>query len=80
MRLEGVRLEKIFLFLVLILVFLGFFRSLRIIILYFFFEVRLIPTFFVIVFWGRNPERVRAGFYLILYTMFISLPLLVYIF
>ena len=27
-----------------------------------------------------NPERLRAGFYLILYTLFISLPFLVYIF
>lgn len=71
---------KVFIFLILIIIFIGFFSSLNLIFFYFFFEVRLIPTFFLIIYWGNNPERLIAGFYLIIYTLFISLPLLIYIF
>lgn len=46
---------------------------------YFFFELRLVPTFILIIYWGYNFERLRASFYLLIYTMFISLPLLAYI-
>lgn len=44
---------------------------------YFFFEVRLIPTLYIIIGWGYQPERLQAGIYLIVYTLFISLPLLI---
>lgn len=54
--------------------------SLRnLLIFYLFFELSLIPTFILIIYWGYNFERLRASFYLLIYTMFISLPLLVYI-
>jgi len=46
-------------------------------IFYFFFEARLIPTLYIIVGWGYQPERLQAGVYFILYTLFISLPLLI---
>lgn len=52
------------------------FRSLNLFIFYFFFERRLIPTFFLILGWGYQPERLQAGFYLLFYTLFASLPLL----
>nr|AVJ52476.1 NADH dehydrogenase subunit 4 [Augocoris gomesii] len=44
------------------------------------FESSLIPTLFLILGWGYQPERLSAGFYLLFYTLFASLPLLVGIF
>jgi NADH-ubiquinone oxidoreductase chain 4 len=46
---------------------------------YFFFEVSLIPTFFLVVGWGYQVERVQARFYFLLYTVFASLPFLVFL-
>jgi NADH-ubiquinone oxidoreductase chain 4 len=42
-----------------------------------FFESRLIPTLFLILIWGYQPERVQAGICLLFYTLLASLPLLV---
>lgn len=47
---------------------------------YVFFESSLICTLFLIFGWGYQPERLMAGFYLLFYTMFASLPLLLRIF
>nr|YP_010254485.1 NADH dehydrogenase subunit 4 [Ischnura senegalensis]QTZ98205.1 NADH dehydrogenase subunit 4 [Ischnura senegalensis] len=47
---------------------------------YLFFESSLIPTFFLILGWGYQPERMQAGIYLLFYTLFASLPLLASIF
>nr|UBQ33979.1 NADH dehydrogenase subunit 4 [Cysteochila lineata] len=47
---------------------------------YLFFECSLVPTMFLIFGWGYQPERLMAGFYLIFYTLFASLPLLAGIF
>nr|UBQ33992.1 NADH dehydrogenase subunit 4 [Plerochila australis] len=44
------------------------------------FECSLVPTMFLIFGWGYQPERLMAGFYLIFYTLFASLPLLAGIF
>lgn len=46
---------------------------------YIFFEASLIPTLALIIGWGYQPERLQAGTYIILYTVFASLPLLVII-
>lgn len=46
------------------------------IIFYIFFEASLIPTLFLVVFWGYQPERLQAGYYIIIYTVSASLPLL----
>nr|YP_009261592.1 NADH dehydrogenase subunit 4 [Hypsopygia regina]AKH04959.1 NADH dehydrogenase subunit 4 [Hypsopygia regina] len=43
---------------------------------YLFFEGSLIPTLMLIVGWGYQPERIQAGMYLLFYTLFASLPLL----
>nr|AUW35232.1 NADH dehydrogenase subunit 4 [Dinophilus gyrociliatus] len=43
---------------------------------YFTFEFTLIPTLFLILKWGYQPERLQAGSYFIIYTMTASLPLL----
>ncbi len=52
-------------------------RSKRVIGLYFLFERTLIPTLFLILGWGNQPERLQASTYLLIYTVFGSLPLLV---
>nr|AGA56174.1 NADH dehydrogenase subunit 4 [Polycheles typhlops] len=44
---------------------------------YIFFESSLIPTLFLILGWGYQPERIQAGVYMLFYTLFGSLPLLV---
>nr|YP_009561702.1 NADH dehydrogenase subunit 4 [Hydrillodes lentalis]QAT19942.1 NADH dehydrogenase subunit 4 [Hydrillodes lentalis] len=47
---------------------------------YLFFEGSLIPTLMLIIGWGYQPERIKAGMYLLFYTLFVSLPLLLGIF
>nr|YP_010329845.1 NADH dehydrogenase subunit 4 [Amerila alberti]UNP54601.1 NADH dehydrogenase subunit 4 [Amerila alberti] len=47
---------------------------------YLFFEGSLIPTLLLIIGWGYQPERIKAGMYLLFYTLFVSLPLLMGIF
>ena len=41
-----------------------------------FFELCLIPTLIIILGWGAQPERIRAGSYMLVYTILGSLPLL----
>lgn len=43
---------------------------------YVFFELRLIPTLIIVFMFGYQPEKLQAGMYLLLYTVFSSLPLL----
>nr|QDA21678.1 NADH dehydrogenase subunit 4 [Orthetrum sabina] len=66
------------LFLLLFLLFT--FMSSSLFMFYLFFESSLIPTFFLILGWGYQPERIQAGVYLLFYTLFASLPLLISIF
>nr|YP_009117996.1 NADH dehydrogenase subunit 4 [Brachythemis contaminata]AJE75784.1 NADH dehydrogenase subunit 4 [Brachythemis contaminata] len=56
------------------------FMSVNLFMFYLFFESSLIPTFFLILGWGYQPERIQAGIYLLFYTLFASLPLLMSIF
>lgn len=56
-----------------------FFISRRILRFYFFFESSLIPTLFLILGWGYQPERLQAGLYIMLYTVRASMPLFVII-
>ena len=53
------------------------FRTVRIVMFYFFFEWSLIPIFFIIIGWGYQPERLKARLALFFYTLFASLPLLI---
>nr|QBP33891.1 NADH dehydrogenase subunit 4 [Klapopteryx armillata] len=71
-----------FLFMVLILLVLLFctFSTTNLFMFYLFFEGSLIPTLFLILGWGYQPERLQAGVYLLFYTLLASLPLLVGIF
>lgn len=56
------------------------FSSINLFLFYVFFERRLIPTLFLILGWGYQPERLQAGVYLLFYTLLASLPLLISIF
>ena len=53
------------------------FRVNNIIIFYFFFEWSLIPIFLIIIGWGYQLERIKSRFYLLMYTLFASLPLII---
>ena len=55
------------------------FSTNNIIIFYFFFEWSLIPIFFIVIGWGYQIERIKSRFYLLIYTLFASLPLLIFI-
>ena len=46
---------------------------------YILFEASALPTIILIIIWGYQPERLQARFYLILYTILRSLPLLIII-
>nr|AVN68253.1 NADH dehydrogenase subunit 4 [Rhabdoblatta sp. RHA] len=71
--------ETFFLFMIILLLLMLFctFSSLNLFTFYLFFESSLIPTLFLILGWGYQPERVQAGIYLLFYTLLASLPLLV---
>nr|UZH35969.1 NADH dehydrogenase subunit 4 [Xizicus fascipes] len=56
------------------------FSSMSLFSFYLFFEGSLIPTLFLILGWGYQPERLQAGVYLLFYTLLASLPLLVGLF
>nr|YP_010022532.1 NADH dehydrogenase subunit 4 [Fannia scalaris]QOP39380.1 NADH dehydrogenase subunit 4 [Fannia scalaris] len=56
------------------------FSSMSLFMFYLFFEGSLIPTLFLILGWGYQPERLQAGVYLLFYTLLVSLPMLVGIF
>ena len=51
------------------------FRAGTIIKFYIWFELRLVPTFIIIIGWGGQPERIKATVYFIIYTVAASLPL-----
>nr|WHU31458.1 NADH dehydrogenase subunit 4 [Claassenia sp. 2 YNX-2023a] len=71
-------------FMILVLVLLSLlyctFSCMNLFMFYLFFESSLIPTLFLILGWGYQPERLQAGIYLLFYTLLASLPLLVGIF
>lgn len=66
-------------FLVMLMILFIFFSMRNLILFYFFFELRLIPTFMLIIYWGYNIERISAAYFILMYTLLISLPLLIYL-
>lgn len=74
--------EKFFLLNIIILLVILYltFSVINLFIFYIFFEGRLIPTLILIIGWGYQPERIQAGLYLLFYTLFVSLPILIGIF
>nr|YP_010946383.1 NADH dehydrogenase subunit 4 [Balta jinlinorum]WGO57101.1 NADH dehydrogenase subunit 4 [Balta jinlinorum] len=71
--------SSLFLFMVvfLLLLLLCVFGSMSMFSFYLFFESSLIPTLFLILGWGYQPERLQAGIYLLFYTLLASLPMLI---
>nr|YP_010374287.1 NADH dehydrogenase subunit 4 [Tholosanus proximus]QVD38909.1 NADH dehydrogenase subunit 4 [Tholosanus proximus] len=69
-----------FMMMLMMIVLLLTFSSLNFFFFYLSFESSLIPTLFLIFGWGYQPERIYAGYYLLFYTLFASLPLLLGIF
>lgn len=70
----------LFIILFLLLILILTFSSISLFMFYLFFESSLIPTLFLILGWGYQPERLQAGVYLLFYTLLASLPLLIGIF
>jgi len=70
----------IFFILILLLLLMLTFSCFNFFLFYLFFERSLIPTLFLILGWGYQPERIQAGFYLLFYTLLASFPLLIVIF
>nr|UYO78890.1 NADH dehydrogenase subunit 4 [Pygoluciola sp. 1 XHF-2022a] len=68
----------VILFLLISLVFT--FCSMNMFIFYLFFEVSLIPTLLLILGWGYQPERIQAGMYMFMYTLFGSFPMMISLF
>lgn len=58
------------------IILVGFFVTDNLLLMYIIFEASLIPTFYLILSWGYQPERLQAGVYFIIYTIVASLPLL----
>nr|WGO57790.1 NADH dehydrogenase subunit 4 [Jacobsonina sp.] len=71
--------SSFFLFMVVFLLIMLYctFSSMSLFSFYLFFESSLIPTLFLILGWGYQPERLQAGIYLLFYTLLASLPMLV---
>nr|YP_010714894.1 NADH dehydrogenase subunit 4 [Callimerus chinensis]WDE20708.1 NADH dehydrogenase subunit 4 [Callimerus chinensis] len=66
--------------LILMIVLYLVFSSMNLFIFYLFFEFSLIPVLLMIMGWGYQPERIQAGVYLMFYTLFASLPMMISIF
>uniref|UniRef100_UPI0030FEFA20 NADH dehydrogenase subunit 4 n=1 Tax=Synergus nanlingensis TaxID=3135082 RepID=UPI0030FEFA20 len=64
-------LNIMFLMMMLLLMFM----SINYFLFYFFFEVSMIPTLILIIGWGFQFERIEAGFYMFIYTLLASLPM-----
>nr|ALO64708.1 NADH dehydrogenase subunit 4 [Sphecodes ephippius] len=57
-----------------------FFLSSYFFFFYFMFEVNLILIFFIIIKWGVGEKRLEAAYYMMFYTLFFSLPFLMFLF
>nr|QYF07857.1 NADH dehydrogenase subunit 4 [Stigmatomma silvestrii] len=71
--------KKGLLFMFMLIIMIMLFSSMNLLLFYLLFEISLIPTFMLIIYWGINPERLSASFYLMMYTLFISMPLLIFL-
>uniref|UniRef100_UPI0030FE9284 NADH dehydrogenase subunit 4 n=1 Tax=Amblyomma postoculatum TaxID=3107720 RepID=UPI0030FE9284 len=76
-----VYVNKFFLFYVLMMLFLleMCFSVNNLMMFYFFFESSLFPMIMIIFGWGNQPERIQAGYYMLMYTIFGSFPMFIMI-
>nr|YP_009560379.1 NADH dehydrogenase subunit 4 [Haemaphysalis bancrofti]QAB05946.1 NADH dehydrogenase subunit 4 [Haemaphysalis bancrofti] len=77
----GMSSNKNFVFYLSLMTFLlvNCFMVMNLLLFYFLFESVLFPIIMMIFGWGTQPERLQAGFYMLMYTLFGSLPLLLMI-
>lgn len=61
---------------VILLILFNFFLCNSFILFYTFFELSLIPVFFIIIGWGYQPERLEASIWIIMYTLVAAIPFL----
>nr|ARX96648.1 NADH dehydrogenase subunit 4 [Lasioglossum sp. SJW-2017] len=57
-----------------------FFLSIQLFMFYFMFEFSLVMIFFFIIKWGKGEKRLEAAYYMMFYTLFFSLPFLIFLF
>nr|UYG49021.1 NADH dehydrogenase subunit 4 [Abscondita chinensis] len=69
-----------FVILLLLLFLVLTFCSMNMFVFYLFFEMSLIPSLFLILGWGYQPERIQAGLYMFMYTLFGSFPMMISLF
>ncbi|YP_009159626.1 NADH dehydrogenase subunit 4 (mitochondrion) [Amblyomma americanum] len=76
---KEVQKNKMFLFYVtfMMLLLMICFTVMNLLAFYFFFESVLFPIIMLIFGWGNQPERLQAGFYMLMYTIFGSFPMFV---
>uniref|UniRef100_A0AB38ZLF4 NADH-ubiquinone oxidoreductase chain 4 n=1 Tax=Andricus sp. TaxID=3022421 RepID=A0AB38ZLF4_9HYME len=67
----------IFNFIIMMIMLILTFSSINYFMFYFFFEISMIPTLFLIVGWGGQFERIEASIYMLMYTLFASLPMMI---
>nr|YP_009945365.1 NADH dehydrogenase subunit 4 [Epanerchodus koreanus]QOE55887.1 NADH dehydrogenase subunit 4 [Epanerchodus koreanus] len=68
-----------FLYLFMLVILVIMFIFIDFLMFYFMFEMVLVPTFILILGWGYQPESISASMYMLFYTVFCSLPLLLLI-
>jgi NADH-quinone oxidoreductase subunit M len=68
--------EYVVCFLLLSCFLVAVFIVLDVLFFYFFFEATLIPMFLIVLIWGSRERKVRAAYYLFLYTFFASMFML----
>uniref|UniRef100_UPI0030FEB91E NADH dehydrogenase subunit 4 n=1 Tax=Egeirotrioza rufa TaxID=3132082 RepID=UPI0030FEB91E len=74
------KMDLMMIFMILLFsLFLSFYSD-SLLMFYLGFEMSVFPVLLIIYGWGYQPDRLEAGFYLILYTIFFSLPFLLSIF
>nr|YP_010574533.1 NADH dehydrogenase subunit 4 [Andricus mairei]UZI00039.1 NADH dehydrogenase subunit 4 [Andricus mairei]UZN92508.1 NADH dehydrogenase subunit 4 [Andricus mairei] len=64
-------------FIIMLIMLILTFSSINYFMFYFFFEISMIPTLFLIVGWGGQYERIEASIYMLMYTLFASLPMMI---
>ena len=75
---NNIKIGRLFHFLcvALLVTIVSFFLRRKTIVFYILFELSLIPTLFIVFFFGYQPEKLQASIYLLIYTVMSSLPLL----
>nr|YP_009726136.1 NADH dehydrogenase subunit 4 [Aenasius arizonensis]QHR84897.1 NADH dehydrogenase subunit 4 [Aenasius arizonensis] len=76
---SNIKLYSLVILALMIILFLSF-ASMNLLMFYLFFEISLIPVFMLIMGWGYQYERINASMYMLIYTLFFSLPMMVLIY